>query len=835
MIKHIIFNIIFFIALNSGFSRNINLGNNQWYFKQANQKSKWLPANVPGNIHSDLLFNKLIPDPFWGKNEQLVQWVENEDWVYQCKFKVDSSLLNENHIDLIFEGLDTHADVYVNDKKILTATNMFRIWKLSIKKLIKLGNNTIKVVFKSDVKRAKELYQSLKAQLPNDERVMVRKAQYQFGWDWGPRLVTCGIYKKVLIEAWSDIKIENTHFVQKEIKNNSAQLDLNLEINANKSGEYYISIIDKENSIKLKDTMLLLKAGISNLKVPFEINKVQLWWCNGLGKPYLYELETSIISSNKKFDKRSTKIGIKKLELVQKEDSLGRSFYFKLNDIPVYMKGANYIPQDNFVSRTDKNTYKHLLEQAQKSNMNMLRVWGGGIYEYDEFYSICDELGLLVWQDFMFACAMYPGDSTFLNNVKQESIDQVKRLRNHASLAIWCGNNEISEGWFNWGWQKQFNYTAVDSTRIWNDYRKIFHEILHQTISDFDETHIYWPSSPEFGWGRKESLLKGDAHYWGVWWGEEPFEMYTKKVGRFMSEYGFQGFPSIETFLEFTDTNNFHIDSSVIRLHNKHPKGIQIIKKYMERDYKVPTDFKDFAYISQCLQADGIKIAIEAHRSKMPYNMGTLYWQLNDCWPVISWSGIDYKHRWKAMQFQVKRSFEPLILSFQEEGDSLKLYVISDLLNAEEGELEILLEDFNGQLFLKQSFKISIPKLQSTLLKTFSKNELIGPRNSAELLLNVSLKTTNNKIVRSNYNFVKVKDMNLSNRDFEMKLIPINGGFELELTAKNFQKNVWIDCEGELSDNFFDMRANESKTIQIKTQESIGAFSIDLKSANMLK
>jgi beta-mannosidase len=835
MIKHIIFSLIFIIVLNAGFSRNIDLGNNQWYFKQANQKSKWLPAKVPGNIHTDLLDNKLIPDPFYGKNEELVQWVENEDWVYQCKFKVDSNLYSEQNINLVFEGIDTYADVYLNDKKILTATNMFRSWKLNIKKGIKLGFNHLKVVFKSDVKKAKELYQSLSAKLPNDERVMIRKAQYQFGWDWGPRLVTCGIYKKVFIEAWSDIKIENTHFVQKEINNNSAQLDLNLEINAKKSGEYYISIINKENSNKLKDTMVLLKSGISNIRIPFEIKQVQLWWCNGLGKPYLYELETSIISSNKKFDKTSSKIGIKKLELVQKEDTFGRSFYFKLNDIPVYMKGANYIPQDNFVARTNKSTYRHLLEQAQKSNMNMLRVWGGGIYEYDEFYNICDEFGLLVWQDFMFACAMYPGDSTFLNNVKQESIDQVKRLRNHASLAIWCGNNEISEGWFNWGWQKQFNYTAADSTRIWNDYRRIFHEILPQTISDFDKSHVYWPSSPEFGWGRKESLLKGDAHYWGVWWGEEPFDMYTKKVGRFMSEYGFQGFPSIQTFLEFTDTNHFHLDSSVIRLHNKHPKGIQTIKKYMERDYKVPTDFKDFAYVSQCLQADGIKIAIEAHRSKTPYNMGTLYWQLNDCWPVISWSGMDYKHRWKALQYQVKRSFEPMILSFQEDGDSIKLYVVSDLINAENGDLEIKLEDFNGMLLMQQNQNVSIPNLHSTLLKTFSKSDLIAGRNKDEILLNVSLKTSNNQIITAKYYFVKVKDMKLKNSEFALKLIPNKDGFDLELKAKNFHKNVWIDCDGELSDNFFDMRANESKTIQIKTQKSIETFFIDLKSANLLK
>lgn len=813
----------------------LDLSTFKWSFKESSAQGKWYSAKVPGSIHTDLMNHHLIPDPFQGENEKLVQWVSKKDWVYTCSFIVTAGILKDKHIQLNCEGLDTYADVYVNDKKVITANNMFRAWNAEVKKLLIPGKNRLRIVFKASLLQAEKLYQSLPVALPNDERVMVRKAQYQFGWDWGPRLITCGIYKKISLKSWSDVQISSVHFVQKELKNQLAKLELNLQLNIDKPGKYYVSVINQSNSEKLKDSIIYCSKSNATLQLNFEMNQVKYWWTNGLGEPYLYALQTTVVAENGHYDKQTQKIGLKNLELVQEPDSFGRSFYFKLNGIPLYIKGANYIPQDNFVSRTSAQQSRYLLEQAKKSNMNMLRVWGGGIYETDEFYENCDELGLLVWQDFMFACAMYPGDSSFVENVKQEVIHQVKRIRHHASLALWCGNNEISEGWFNWGWQKQFGYTATDSLRIWNDYQHLFLKEIPALISKYDIQHAYWPSSPEYGWGRKESLLKGDAHYWGVWWGEEPFEMYRKKVGRFNSEYGFQAFPSKEIFLSFTDSTHLNLDSSVIAFHDKHPRGLQTIKKYMERSYNIPKSFDDYLYVSQCLQADGMKIAIEAHRSKMPYNMGTLYWQFNDCWPVISWSGIDYLHKWKASQYLIKRSFEPIVLCFQEEGDSIKLVVVSDLIQTEEGDLEIKLEDFNGKLFMDQIIHISIPKLQSTIIKTFSKNDLIGTRDSTELNLNVSLKTTNKRKISSNYQFVKVKDMKLTNSIVSIKLIPVNDGYELELSSNSFQKNIWIDCDGELSDNFFDMRAKEIKTIHIKTQKSISEFSLDLKSANMIQ
>ncbi|MFY8020139.1 MAG: glycosyl hydrolase 2 galactose-binding domain-containing protein [Bacteroidia bacterium] len=812
----------------------LDLGACKWSFKELNSKGKWYSAQVPGTVHTDLMKHKLIPDPFLQENEKQVQWVSKKDWVYSCDFQLPPSLLKDKHIQLNCEGLDTYADVYVNHKKVISANNMFRAWQAEVKSLLLAGKNNLRIVFKSNLATAEKLYQALPVPLPNDERVMLRKAQYQFGWDWGPRLITCGIYKKISLKSWSDVQISSVQFVQKELHNQQAKIELNLELNLDQAGKYYVSVINSLTSEKLKDSIVYCASKSASIRLNFEMNQVKYWWTNGLGEPYLYNLQTSVIAENGSYDKQVQRIGFKNLELVQEPDSMGRSFYFKLNGIPLYIKGANYIPQDNFVSRTSLSQTKHLLEQAQKSHMNMLRVWGGGLYESDEFYETCDELGLLVWQDFMFACAMYPGDESFVNNVKQEVIHQVKRIRHHASLALWCGNNEISEGWFNWGWQKQYGYSAADSLRIWNDYQKLFLKEIPQLLSVYDAQHAYWPSSPQFGWGRKESLLQGDAHYWGVWWGEEPFEMYRKKVGRFNSEYGFQGFPSKEIFLSFTDTNHLHIDSAVIAFHNKHPRGLQTIKKYMERAYNLPRSFDDYLYLSQCLQADGMKIAIEAHRSRMPYNMGTLYWQLNDCWPVISWSGIDYQHKWKAAQYQIKRSFEPLIMTWIDEGDSISLNLISDLQKTEMAQLKIVLEDFKGNNFLQLNENCMLPINQAVVVKKLAKAQLKSFANISELILNASLQTASQKSISSNFYFVEVKDMKLNKQDLSYQLIPQKSGFELVVKANEFHKNIWIESMGELSDNFFDLRAGESKHIFIQGIKNKSSLPIDVKSINSL-
>ncbi|MCB0444026.1 MAG: glycoside hydrolase family 2 protein, partial [Flavobacterium sp.] len=508
--------------------RNLSIEN--WTFNKQNEAKKY-NAIIPGTVHTDLFQNQLIPDPFFGANEKQLQWIENENWEYETYFTLTASELKNQNIDLEFEGLDTYATVFLNGKVVLEANNMFRKWLISTKSHLKIGTNHLKVVFHSAVQKGKEETKKLSYTLPEKERVFVRKAQYQFGWDWGPRFVTAGIWKKVQLKFWNSAKIENIKYSQVKLNDSIAELEFIVDVNVKKSGKYVLLIYNDVTG-RRDELFVHLKKGATSIKNLYKIDSPKFWWCNGLGKPNLYSFSIELYQKGKSVDSKKLNIGLRTIELIQENDQVGKSFYFKLNGKPVFMKGANMVPPDSFLPRVSDSTYFSLVENAKKANMNMLRVWGGGVYFDDSFYEACDANGILVWQDFMFACSMYPGDEKFVQNVKQEVIDNVNRLQNHPSIAIWCGNNENDEGWHNWGWQKQFNYSKADSTQIWKDYKKVFHEMIPQTLDSLlsKEKNIYWPSSPSKGWGRKESLIKGDLHYWGVWWGKEPFEIYEKKV-----------------------------------------------------------------------------------------------------------------------------------------------------------------------------------------------------------------------------------------------------------------------------------------------------------------
>ena len=481
------------------------------------------------------------------------------------------------------------------------------------------------------------------------------------------------------------------------------------------------------------------------------------------------------------------------------------------------MKGANYIPEDNFLPRVPFSKTKKLIKDAKAANMNMLRVWGGGEYASDYFYQLCNENGILVWQDFMFACAIYPGDSAFLENVKAEVNDQIIRLRNNPSLAIWCVNNEIDEGWKNWGWQKQFKYNSIDSTKIWNDYVLLFENNIKNAVQLLDKARFYWPSSPSIGWGHKESLTQGDAHYWGVWWGLEPFKTYGKKVGRFMSEYGFQGMPAMSSFTKMGvlqyENNVLKIDSSVLKTHQKHPKGFETIQTYMERDFNVPKSFENYIYVSQLLQAEGMKTAIEAHRRAKPYCMGTLYWQLNDCWPVTSWSSIDYDGNWKALYYQVKKSYNDLLVSFQEKNDSVLVFIVSDKLENIKGNITIKVLDFNGKIVFTENVETIVKSNTSSIYYYFDKNKLKGEINLNNLVLSASFNNENTRINSLHY-FVKPKDLLLQKPTVTFKFLKKN---QIEITSDKLAKNVFLNTnDGSLKfeDNYIDLLPNEKKIIQ---------------------
>lgn len=786
-----------------------NLNSEKWYFKKKEDKN-WLPATVPGTVHTDLLDNKIIPDPFFGANEEQLQWIEKEDWDYQTSFLLSEKELSQENIELQFDGLDTYARVYLNNTLILSADNMFRTWKIDVKKQLKVGENKINIHFDSAVKKGKEQASKLSYTLPGDEKVFTRKAQYQYGWDWGPRFVTAGIWKEVKLISWNAASISNIKYIQQSLTDNEANLEFVAEIKSTVNGTFRLKVNDKLQEVQLEK-------GQNSISLNYQIKNPKRWWTNGLGEAYLYPFAISISDKNKVLDKKQLNIGLRTIELIQQKDQIGKSFYFKLNGVPVFMKGANYIPPDSFLPKAKDSIYKNIVKNAADANMNMLRVWGGGVYEADSFYDECDKNGILVWQDFMFACAMYPGDDHFIENVKNEVIDNVNRLQNHPSIAIWCGNNENDEGWKNWGWQKQYKYSVADSTKIWYDYKKLFHEIIPQTLDSLlpKEKNIYWPSSPSIGWGKKESLTEGDSHYWGVWWGMEPFETYRRKVGRFMSEYGFQGMPGIETFRKVANEKDLNFTSEAIKNHQKHPAGYQTIQAYMERDYKVPAKFEDYIYVSQLLQAAGMKSAIEAHRRAKPYCMGSLFWQLNDCWPVTSWSAVDYFGNWKALQYQVKRSFENLLISINEEGNQCKIYIINDSMESKTGKLELQLIDFDGTVLWSQSSEILIRENSSKHYISIDK-AFFSRFNLKQAVLSAEVILPDSEVQGTLYYFEKPKNLELRKPSILVSRIDEN---TIEISTNTLAKNVFISAENTFfSDNFFDLLPNEKKRIRISNK-----------------
>jgi len=490
------------------------------------------------------------------------------------------------------------------------------------------------------------------------------------------------------------------------------------------------------------------------------------------------------------------------------------------------MKGVNYIPQDVFLNRVSDDKYEELLNSAVDANMNMIRVWGGGIYENEIFYNLCDEKGLLVWQDFMFACAMYPGDEEFLKSVKQEAEFNVKRLRGHPSIALWCGNNEVRSAWKNWGWEKDVieNQSPEIANEISKAYDDVFHKILPKVVNNLDNSTAYWPSSPGSTLsGGTESYTSGDAHYWGVWWGKENFESYNQKVPRFMSEFGFQSFPEFSSVDKYTNESDYSIYSEVMKSHQRSSIGNSTVEDYMLRYYNKPNSFKGYLYVSQILQAYGVSMGMEAHRRNKGYSMGSLYWQLNDCWPVASWSSIDYFGKWKALHYSTKKAFQPVLISFFKSDSEIELHIISDLLESKDVDLNLKVLSFSGEVLYEINKKYllqqnSTIKAESLSIEWLNKN--FDPNSS---LLVASLFSNEIEISNNNYYLSEFKDIKLTKPLIEYKIVELINTFEVSLTSKNLVKNVFVDIDSNqnFSDNYFDIIPGEVYKISIKKDQSL--------------
>jgi beta-mannosidase len=811
-----------------------------WTFRQVGRE-EWYPARVPGVVHLDLFDNGLIGDPFYRDYERGLQWIGKTDWEYRAEFVVPPDIreavvgrrgfsgrrAGRRNVEIVFDGLDTYARVFLNGKLVLEADNFYRQWRVPVLGNLRDGRNELRIVFRSPINEDLPKVAARGYELPavNDQgektSVYTRKAPYQFGWDWGPRLVTCGIWKPVRLEAWDDARIVDVFLKQEELGKDRARLTAEVEVLARRPANGALPPTAIEVTVEgfagpAATVKIPLREGARTHKVPFEIPSPRLWWPNGYGEQPLYTVKTRLLMGGRAVDEARDRIGLRTLELHRAGDPWGKSFEFVVNGVPVFAKGANWIPADSFLPRITRERYAQLLGSARDAHMNMLRVWGGGIYESDVFYELADEMGLLLWQDFHFSCSLYPADKKFLKNVEVEAEQAVRRLRNHPSLALWNGNNEMEAGWFQWGWKERF------PGWLWSDYQAIFHEMLPKVVARFDPTRSYWPSSPS---ANREAAPgdpgNGDMHYWGVWHGAEPFSAFERQKTRFMSEYGFQSFPEMKTIRSFARWDDLAIDSPVMMSHQKHPRGNQLIREYMLRDYREPKDFPSFLYVSQVLQAEGIKLGAEYLRRSRPRTMGSLYWQLDDCWPVASWASIDYFGRWKALQYYARRFYAALLVSTSEEDGQVDVHVVSDLVTPVAATLEVRLLDLAGVVVWEKKQDVTVAPLASEKHLSIPRAELLSGREASAVFLHVRLVADGRALAENARFFVPPKDMALRKPQIKVETTPAEGGFKATLSTDILARHVrlvYAPDDGSFSDNYFDLVPGRPVEVTYRTK-----------------
>ncbi len=813
-----------------------------WEFAQVG-KGEWLPATVPGTVHQDLMDNDKLVNPFYGMNEEKVQWVEKGDWVYRTSFDVTEEQLARDAASLEFEGLDTYADIYLNGALLKRTDNMFVGHSLSVKEVLRKGENRLQVYFHSPIKQALPQLETDGFAYPadndhSDTRVSIytRKAPYSYGWDWGIRLVTSGIWRPVSLSFYDVARIEDFFVDQVSISEESAKIDNQLKLYSiakdSRKAEVILSCSYKAEADIVERKEIVLQPGCNKLSIPMEIAHPHLWMPNGWGEPALYDVTVSVTVDGEVIASSKKRIGLRTIKVVMEDDKDGKSFYFVVNGKPMFAKGSNFIPGDALLPNVTAERYSQLMKDVKEANHNMIRVWGGGVYEDDRFYEAADEMGILVWQDFIFACTTYPSDPAFLQRVAEEAEYNIKRLRNHACLAMWCGNNEIYEGMRYWGWKRRYKNPV-----IWEEmqegYNKLFRQLLPSLVKEYDGNRFYMHGSPyEANWGRPQTWKIADSHNWGTWYGRKPFESLDTDLARFMSEFGFQSVPEMKTITTFAEPKDYALESDVMNAHQKASIGNALIKKTMALYYDVPEDFEELVYKGLVLQGFGIRHGIEAHRRNRPYCMGSLYWQLNDSWPVVSWSSIDYYGNWKAVHYQAKRAFAPILLNAFKESDNLCFYTLSDELKViEDVSLELKLMDFNGKVLAKKTVKGEVPANASVVFHKEAYNEwATHPSNT---LLLMTLKNRKGEILSEVVHYFSYpKDQELPETKVTYKVKQMDGKCEVTLSAKQLARDIFVEIPiqgAKFTDNFFDLLPGQTKKIVITSNEIRKSEPVELK------
>jgi len=832
-----------------------------WEFHEYNgskaELAEWRSAIVPGMIHTDLLAHKLIPDPFYRDNETKVQWVSNSDWEYRKTITADAALLKHKHVDLVFDGLNTLADVSVNGKLILHADNMFREWRMDIKSYLKPGKNSLTVVFyrlKPELERLDKAHPEEKVgadtsalgklMAENGKRSYVRKAAYEGGWDWGPNMVSCGIWRPVYLQTWDDERIANLGIQQTDITPQAAHLNVAVQVHSTVKANAILKIdYTQGGQTKSFNYPVSLHTGANEISYPIDIVNPRLWYPNGYGKQDFYHFKVTLLNSGHTTDVVTTRTGLRSVVLNRERDSLGRKFEFIVNGIPVFAKGANIIPFDHFPTRVTKEKYRHFLQAAADAHMNMMRLWGGGYYETQEFYDTCDELGIMIWQDFMFANATPPA---FLkDNIIKEIDYQVRRLRNHPCIAVWSGNNEISiflekpdpaliPDAFK-SLLKQLQATTTSKT--FTDYLEIFGYVIPGVVNRITPEIPYTTSSPTSDFeNQSPAYNSGDRHNYNVWWNNKPIEDQANYKDRFVSETGIQGFPDMATVNAFTEAGDRSATSHIINAHQKNMmvNGNTVIDKIIKTEFKAPADFATFNYLSQLLQGESLKIYVEAMRRRRPFSMGLLYWQLNDSWPVISWATLDYNGHRKAALYLAKHYFAPALVSPRDEDGRINIYTVSDKTIDENAILEVRLMDFGGKVLWNKKVDHKVKALASEIALSIPKDGLAGTNYDPEKsFISAKLISSNGTVLSSNDMYFKLpKDLKYTKADIQTDLSKQGDHYVLKLTSNALAPRAYATFDDEevaLSDNFVDVLPNEPVYITIKSPASLEQLKKTLK------
>lgn len=783
-----------------------------WQFRQCGTGG-WLPASVPGGVHTDLLALGRIPDPFVGDNEKSVAWVAESDWEYRRSFDVRPELFQREHIWLVCDGLDTLASLSLNGQPLGSTANMFRQYRWDVKPLLKPVGNELRISFESVVRYAqkKQMMRPLRG-VPQaiSGGPHVRKAPCQFGWDWGPQLPPIGVWKDIRLEGFDTARLAQVHLRQFHA-NGAVRVEAGIEVdNWSEALAASLQITAPDGAIHA--ARAVLQPGTDN-RLAVEIEKPLLWWPNGLGEQPLYRVQVRLHQADTVLDEKAFHLGLRTIELRQEPDTWGRSFMFVVNGQPIFAKGANWIPADSFPTRLTSAALEGLIRSAAAAHHNMLRVWGGGFYEDERFYDLCDRYGILVWQEFIFSCSIYPLDEPeFLDNVHAEVVENVRRLRHRASLALWCGNNEMEQGWVEWGWD------TAELRALRSAYERFFHHTLREWCTAEDPDHAYWPSSPssDTPFEKPNGQVQGDAHYWDVWHGRKPFTAYRKQYPRFMSEFGFQALPPLETIRTFAAEHDWNMTSYVMEQHQKNASGNSLMVGQMLDTFRLPRDFEALVYLSMVLQAEGIRYGVEHWRRHTDRVSGTLYWQLNDCWPVASWSSLDYFGRWKALHYAARRFYAPLLLSIEDDPPCQSVFLTSDLREQWQGSVRWLLSTLDGKLLASGEKAARVDPFSVTAVETFDFSKFLTHDSRRDLVFVAELRQGERRLSQQSSFFVPTKHLSLSDPQINAKLSLQGGQLVIELCGRSLARLVECSLAGAdvvFSDNYFDLPAQKTVAI----------------------